>query len=449
MRLDVRSVVLAAVVAGAVPAPPAGAAGWSAPTTLPGSDGRLALFATYGGASTPAIGVAGPLALFPGTPQVPVAVAPSLAAAPVTLPHGLAAPVAVSPGGTLLAVGGPRGPLDYFSGEGTRARVRVGIGPVRGPLRLVATRGLVATKALAAAVNDRGDAVVVLGRCSTKGCSHRDVLAVFRTRGRPFGRPVRLGAFGSTSIAGGPIAAAAMDARGDALVAWTERGRPGRQAIRVRMRRADGRLLRTRTAGTALPRPTLALTMTPGGAGTVAWWSQSHGTGRPFVARSRVMDTRGTLHGLDELGRGAGVPVGGARLRAVVGPDGSTTIAWTGIATAHRIVRVVRLHRDVAQSFAFSRPGIDAQLADLAADAAGDVLAIFTTHAPSAPTTASAAILRAGAAAFDAPQVVLAGSGATGSLAGAIAAPDRAVVAGGPPFAIDAHAPPVQITQLG
>jgi hypothetical protein len=65
------------------------------------------------------LALGGPLLLRPGTPQVPLAGSVSSPfggfGAPLTLAHGLSAPLAVSPGGTAIAVAGPRSPLDYFS----------------------------------------------------------------------------------------------------------------------------------------------------------------------------------------------------------------------------------------------------------------------------------------------------------------------------------------------
>ena len=192
-----RSVVVVAscVVTVAICAQPAAAA-WTAPQGLPNSAGRYPLFAGYGPGGAASVGMYGPLAVFPNSPQAPVAVSTMSAgaglAAPVGLGGGLTAPVAVSPAGTLLAVGGPRSPLDVFGAEGARSRLRIAIGALGEAPRPVAAPAIVATKTLAAVVNDKGDAAVVFSRCIDRACRERTVLATFRRRGRGFGEPLVL-----------------------------------------------------------------------------------------------------------------------------------------------------------------------------------------------------------------------------------------------------------------
>ncbi len=448
---------LCATALAAVAAP--ASAAWTPPQELPGTAGRYPLFAAYGATGATSIGMYGPLALTPGTPQAPVAIS-SMAAggtfgAPAGLPDGLGAPVAVSPGGTLLAVGGPRSPLDYVGVEGPRARLRVGIGPVGDRLRRIPTRGIVGTRTLAAAVNDSGDAAVVFSRCVNTGCSTRSVLATFRRRGRGFTTPVVLA--GRT---GYPAAAVAVNARGDAIVAWIQHRAQGRgNDVRARMRRADGTLTKVRLAGPTAPAPTIAVTLSGSRRGAVSWFSERVGEGSvggPLTVSWAQMNSRGAIGRRRVLdagtpsGHGEADAVRGARLRAVLGADGVTTFAWTGVAGGHYVVRAARIDRDVGRVETISPPAADAQLMDLAADSAGDAIAVWASVPGTTTAPVVAAVIRpAGATAFGAPQLVLTGADASGTAAGAIAPDGRAIVAGGPVEVLNRGDPPaVRVTQL-
>ncbi|MEA2149406.1 MAG: hypothetical protein QOD69_1236 [Solirubrobacteraceae bacterium] len=440
----------AALVAAASPA----AAAWTPPQELPGTAGRYPLFAAYGAGGAASVGVFGPLALVPSSPQAPLAIA-AVGAAPASLPDGLGAPVAVSPGATMLAVGGPRSPLDYFGRESASARLRAAIGPVGGRLRRIPTRGIAGTSTLAAAVDDRGDAAVVFSRCVNTSCATRSVLATFRRRGRGFTTPVVL-----AKRTGYPVAAVALNAHGDAIVAWIQHRAHGRgNDVRVRTRRADGTLTKVRLAGPTQPVPTIAVTLTPGRHGTVSWFSEAVGEGSlggPLTVSESDVDARGRIGARNVLdsgtpsGHGEADAVRGARLRATLGADGVTTVAWTGFVGGHYVVRAERLHRDVGQVETLSPATVDAQLMDLASDSAGDTLAVWASVPGATTAPAVAAVIRpAGATIFGPPQLVLTGADASGTAAGAIAPDGRALVAGGPEQVLNRSNPPgVRVTQL-
>jgi hypothetical protein len=445
----------AAALAAASPA----AAAWTPPQALPGSAGRYPILAAYGPLGAPNVGLYGPLALAPANPQAAVAVstAPSGGAfgVPRGLRHKLGTPVAVSPGGTLLAVGGPRSPLDYVGLEGPSARLHVEIGPIGGRPRRIPTGAASGTRTLASAVNDSGDGAVVYSRCVDRNCSTRTVLATFRRRDRAFEKPVVL-----ARRTGYPAAAVALNARGDAIVAWIQHRAKGRgNDIRVRTRHADGTLTKVRLAGPTKPVPTIAVTLTRGGRGTVSWFSEAVGEGSvggPLTVAGANVDSRGAIGRLFVLdsgtpsGHGEADAVKGARLRAVLGADGVTTFAWTGFVGGHYVVRAERLDRQVGQVETISPPNADAQLMDLATDPAGDVLAVWASVPATTTTPGVAAVIRpAGATTFGAPTLVLTGADASGTVAGAIASGGRAIVAGGPEVVLNRGNPPaVLVTQL-
>jgi hypothetical protein len=444
-----------ALVADAAPA----SAAWTQPLELPSSAGRSALFAAYGAGGAASIGLYGPLALMPGTPQVPLAISRmaggGIFEAPAELPDGLGAPVAISPGGTLLAVGGPRSPLDYVGLEGPRSRLRAGIGPVGDRLRRIATHGIVGTRTLATAVNDSGDAAVVFSRCVNASCSTRSVLATFRRRGRGFTAPVVL-----ARRTGYPAAAVAVNAHGDAIVAWIQHRAHGRgNDVRARLRRADGALTKVRLAGPTAPVPTIAVTLSRGGHGVVSWFSEAVGEGSvggPLTVSWAEMGSRGRMgrHRLLDTGtpsgRGEADAVRGARLLTVLGADGVTTVAWTGFVGGHYVVRAERIERDVGRVETISPPTADAQLMDLSGDSAGNAIAVWASRPGTATVPGVAAVVRpAGSTAFGAPQLVLTGADASGTAAGAIAPGGRAIVAGGPAQVLNRNNPPaVRVTQL-
>lgn len=322
-------------------------------------------------------------------------------------------------------------------------------------MRRLATRGIVATRTLASAVNDSGDAAVVYSRCLDKQCSTRTVLATFRRRGHDFASPIVLA--GRT---GYPAAAVALNAHGDAIVAWSQhRARRNGNDIRTRMHRVNGTLTKLRIAGPSAPAPTIAVTLTPGRHGVVSWTNRPVNEGTvvgPFNVSAVDLDSRGTLHAPYTLD--AGTPPGqrrpdvmpGARLRAILGADGATTFAWTAFADGHFAVWAARVDRQVEQAQRLSPAGVDAQLMDLASDTAGDAVAVWATvpGRTTAPAVA-AAIRRTPATTFDPSQLVLTGAGASGSAVGAVAPNGRALVAAGPEPVLNPSSPPeVQVTQL-
>jgi hypothetical protein len=372
----------------------------------------------------------------------------------VNLRDGLGSPLAASPNGTLLAVGGPRSPLDHFALEGRRSRLRVGIGArQRRPAADLDERHRRDEDAGERRERPWGRGCRVLA-CVDEDCRTRSVLAAFRRRGRSFEKPVVL-----AMRTGHPAAAVALNARGDAIAAWIQhRAHRRGNDVRARMRHANGTLTRVRIAGPTAPVPTIAVTLTGGRHGVVSWFSEPVGEGSvggPLAVSRADMSSDGALGRRRLLdtgtpsGHGEADAVRGARLRAILGTDGVTTVAWTGFAGGRYVVRAQRLNRDVGQVETISPANVDAQLMDLAGDSAGDALAVWSTL-PGVATPGVAAVIRpGGSTTFGAPQLVLSGADVSGTAAGAIASGGRAVVAGGQVEHVGHTTPQgVRVTQL-
>jgi hypothetical protein len=456
-RTGARSAILAGGLTAMLCAAPA-AADWAPPQDLSGTTGRFALDAGFAFDGSRYISTFGPLPLFPGTPQVPVAISVAPASGfgnAQVLPDGLGAPLAFAPGGRVLAVGGPRTPLDYFGLERVSSALRARTGRFGTPLRAISTNGITATRTLATAINDRGDAAIVFSRCRSAMCSSRTVLATFSRRGQAFSAPVVL-----ATRTGYPVASVALNAHGDALLAWSQhRAHGSGNDIRVRLRRASGALTQPRIVGPTQPVPSIAVTLTGARRATVAWFSAGVGEGSvsgPVRVSAAAVHANGSPERSRVLDDGkpagdSGNAVQGARVAAVLGPDGVTTVAWTGYAGGHYLTRAQRLVSGATRQ-TLSPAGTDTQLMDLAGDSAGDAIAVWVpaSGGHTAPEDrAVGAALRAGpSAAFGAPERPLVGRDVSGSAAAAIAPGGRALVVGGPAEqgGNGAGAPPVRYT---
>jgi hypothetical protein len=169
------------------------------------------------------------------------------------------------------------------------------------------------------------------------------------------------------------------------------------------------------------------------------------------VGPQRVLDSF-TPPGSGE--HAASTVVDGARLRAVLDPDNRTTLVWTGHEQAY-VVRAVRFPSG-SEAQTLSPPSQAAELADVATDVAGDVVAVWTggehptnLAGPGFPGI-GVAVRKGPGAPFAAPETALANSTqrAYGTAAVAIT-PDaqRILVAGGPYFAVGRNQPPIDITE--
>jgi hypothetical protein len=234
------------------------------------------------------------------------------------------------------------------------------------------------------AASPRGRTVAAWHRRVRRRLETRVIVAP-RLRGSHFGRPVYVS--GMERVV---AEMAAVNDRGDVLVVWLTdlvRGR-GRELIRARLLRVDGRLGPVAKLGSvrgfAFADPSVAITSD--GRGAVAWGAQNADgdqEGRPAYAAEMRRD--GSFRPLRRLtsrsaiGKGRyGYDIG--RVRVVASARGELVVAWTDGRPHFYAVRSATLSRGrLAQVETLSAPERDGQLLDLAADTDGSVRALWTS----------------------------------------------------------------------
>jgi hypothetical protein len=447
-------------------AAPAHAANWSVPTPIAGSEGDFPRLVSLAASGAAGLFVGGPLTLVPvAEPQLPIALSARAAGGGFARPVPLGAygePIAMSPSGLQsIAVAGARSTSDYFSLEhGKPSKLRVVIQKLGAPLHRIAAGNATATRFIDAAVNDSGDAVVMYSRCRTVACSTTSVWAILRHHGRAFSKPVPLA--GKTFSADGSVA---INPSGDALLAWSE-SRAGASVrtydVRTRLWKASGHLTKLRRAGPTVAHPQIDITLSTKRAGTVAWFSEpvSEGSvGGPATISAARVSSDGRIGRRVVLDRFSPPPVsnganavGGARLRSILDPDGSTTIAWTGHDNRY-LVRAVRFPGG-GEAQTLSAGGSNAELTDLAGDPDGDAVAIWIGGSQPAalggtPVPGVSVAVRSGAkASFGPPELPLVNSNSRiyRTAAVAIARGPHVLLAAGGEFAANPSSQPVVVT---
>ena len=244
------------------------------------------------------------------------------------------------------------------------------------------------------AVNARGDAA--LAWFEDRGVRTDRVYVALRRAGGAFGTPRRLATGRIRGVA------AAIGARGQALVAWDARG-----VLRTRFKPRDSRGFRA--ADTIRSEPAFNADMhpviTPSGRAVLAWSAQftsEGGTRGPVYfqaaarpagarrfARARLLEAI-PARDADGLGRG---------IDAVVDTAGVVAIAWRGAAG-------VRAQRGGAPAQTLSAPGTSAVLSDLAAGPAGRLVAVWDGGVDDLPSIVRAAVAGAPGAPFGPPEDV-------------------------------------------
>jgi hypothetical protein len=406
----------AAALAAAAPtaaAPVAGAAApWSQPTEVPGlapgtpalafNDAGVGILATDtgGGESPNAVGphTVGALAdndAFPG-PAFPLT-ATNFALADRFAVYGLQRVVGL---GT------------HFSRRTDRAGIV--FGDVGEKLTDVRFRGPTDRAGVgeALAANARGDVAATFGACANGACVHQSLYVIIRRAGASPLPSIRL-----DNVAVRQISAVAINARGDAIVAWQANG-----GVFARMRTAGGTLYKTERLGNpGEPVRAISAVITRDRAAAVAWEAQDVVEGDPTSPATvdATFKVAGASHHFHSSQRLATVPtlttghyVGGRGVKVVLGRDGRITAGWTALANGRFVVRAA-----VLRGFRFtgaqtlSDPAVDAILHDVDADPNGAVGVLLETgvagHDPGIGGPSLVAALRApGAAGFETAETV-------------------------------------------
>ena len=263
-----------------------------------------------------------------------------------------------------------------------------------GKLRTIRRTRAYAIARASLAVNARGDAA--LAWYEDRGVRTDRVYVALRRAGKGFGKPRRLATGRIRGVA------AAIGGRGQALVAWDARG-----VLRTRFKPRGSRGFRA--ADTIRSEPAfnaeMAPVITPSGRAVLAWSAQftSEGGSRGPVyfqaatrrAGARRFDRARLLEAIpardhDGLGR---------EIDAVVDTAGVVAIAWRGAAG-------VRAQRGGAPAQTLSAPGTTAVLSDLAAGPGGRLVAVWDGGVDDQASTVRAAVAGAPGAPFGPPEDV-------------------------------------------
>jgi hypothetical protein len=412
VRLVVAAVVTAAATA--IAAPAAGAdPPWSPPAVVPGvaadtpalafNAGGVGLLATdTGGGTTP--NDVGPHTVgaltddndaFPG-PAFPVT-ATNFALGDRFALYGLQRVVGL---GTHFSRGNDRAGIVFGDVGEKLTDVRF-----RGPT----DRGGVG-EALAA--NARGDVAATFGVCANTACVHQSLYLVIRRAGASPLPSLRL-----DNVAVRQISAVAINARGDAIVAWQANG-----GVFARIRTAGGTLYDTERLGNpGEPVRAISAVLTPDRAAAVAWEAQDVGEGDPESPATvdATFKAAGASHHFHSSQRLATVPtlstghyVSGRGVKVVLGHDGRITAAWTAYENGRFVVRAATLSGfRFSGAQTLSDPALDAILRDADAGPSGEVGLVWETgvggHDPGVGPSAVVAGLRApGATSFGAQETI-------------------------------------------
>jgi hypothetical protein len=274
----------------------------------------------------------------------------------------------------------------------------------------------------AVAANTRGDVAASFGACANSACQHQSLYLVIRRAGQSPRPSIRV-----DNVAVRQISAVAVNARGDALIAWQANG-----GVFARIRTAGGTLYRTERLGNpGEPVRATSAVLTANRAAAVAWEAQDVNEGTPESAATvdASFKAAGASHHFHSAQRLATVPalatghyVGERAVKVVISQDGRVTAAWTAYANGRFVVRAADLSgfRFVGAQ-TLSDPAVDAVLSDLDAGP-GSVLAIAWRAGvagvdPGTGTPGLDAALRApGAPAFGPPETIEQGTTALGAV---------------------------------
>jgi hypothetical protein len=234
------------------------------------------------------------------------------------------------------------------------------------------------------AVNAKGDAAVVFPVCRNAGCTKALVYLAVRRAGTSAFRSTRL-ADGSGPL---PQVAAAVNDRGDAMAVWTQAS-----TVYARVRTAGGTVRPRQRVGATIRGQHLApsAVLSLHRAQFVGWVAQGVGEGDGGPATTWVAQARdGGAFTATQLGTipalGAGHYVSEAGVRVAYGSQGRALASWTSFDSGSsrfgvRLGQIKGAANNPSQSLVsvtrLSDPAVDTVLSDFLADPAGPEYALM------------------------------------------------------------------------
>jgi hypothetical protein len=264
------------------------------------------------------------------------------------------------------------------------------------------------------AANARGDVIAAW----VEPLSGRDhLVAAVRRAGGAFGRPAVIGGTGTFSAV-----SVAVSPQGDLLVAYQRSTRssarsPVVRRVEARVRRAGHNWGAPQRLGASSGFSAIATAAAEGGRMVVAWGTQDIGeeANTPWIVRAAVRASGPhAFHSAQELERSEGIDRPAGTVAAAMAPDGTATVAWSGIAGAsfpHLYpARVASATPGAARFGAVQTLAPNAAVSDVAVDAPGTALVIAQTLPTAGDNQTTdqvfASLRPAGAPTFAAPELV-------------------------------------------
>jgi hypothetical protein len=171
-----------------------------------------------------------------------------------------------------------------------------------------------------------------------------------------------------------------LDFRGDAIVAWAERG-----SIFVRVRDSTGVLRPTRRVAASPPAPRLGVLISDDDRGILAWEADARPHGSATTTTSAYLDVSqvgvrfGPPHLLERFADPRGLIPPATGLQLVRLAYEGVIVAWTGLAEGHFAIRTAPVSlSSFRPTTTISDPDADAMLSDLATGPADEVIALWT-----------------------------------------------------------------------
>jgi hypothetical protein len=208
-----------------------------------------------------------------------------------------------------------------------------------------------------------------------------------------------------------------LDYRGDAIVAWAEKG-----AIYVRVRAATGVLLSTQRVASSPPAPRLQALISDDNRAIVAWENDRSALGDPATTTSTYLDISVPgihftgPHLLERFVDPPGLVPPPSGLQLVRLAYEGVVVAWTGLQDQHFVIRSSPVSiSSVRPTTTVSDPDADAMLDDLATGPRDEVIALWTAAPRSGgrPSPSAQRILSSrgvsepsGVTRFDVPQLI-------------------------------------------